>query len=162
MAISPRIAIASQSFNQNASFLKQAIDGLPEEEWRRRPSDHTNHLLWLVGHMAWARTMLLARLEAKWTTPWMALYARGAKCIDSPECPSPQEAMRAWNQTCTRLNAAMEAATEELLDTPSTQGPPSSDGKLSGIVNFLAFHETYHVGQAAYVRSWLGHSGVMG
>ena len=26
-------------------------------------------------------------------------------------------------------------------------GPPSADGKLTGIVNFMALHETYHVGQ---------------
>ncbi len=41
-------------------------------------------------------------------------------------------------------------------------GPPSADGKLSGTVNFMALHETYHVGQVAYVRSFLGHAGVMG
>jgi hypothetical protein len=56
----------------------------------------------------------------------------------------------------------MEAASEETLNVPVTQGPPTADGKLSGVVHFLAFHETYHVGQAAYVRSWLGHSGIMG
>jgi len=48
------------------------------------------------------------------------------------------------------------------LATPVTQGPPSADGKLSGVVNFMAFHETYHVGQLAYVRSLLGHTGAMG
>jgi hypothetical protein len=26
----------------------------------------------------------------------------------------------------------------------------------------MALHETYHVGQVAYVRSFLGHAGVMG
>ena len=39
---------------------------------------------------------------------------------------------------------------------------PDADGKLCGTVNFMALHETYHVGQAAYVRSWLGKPGVMG
>jgi hypothetical protein len=162
MPVSSRIAIAAQSFNQNDSFLKKTIDGLTEEEWLRRPCDHVNHMLWIVGHMAWARTMLLPRLNAPWTTPWMKLYARGSKCVDSPQCPNPQEAWQAWEETCARLNTAMEAASDELLNTPATQGPPSADGKLSGIVHFLAFHETYHVGQASYVRSWLGHSGFMG
>ncbi len=71
--------------------------------------------------------------------------------------------MEAWDETCGRLNTALEAASEELLDTPAPQpGPPSADGKLSGTVNFMALHETYHVGQVAYVRSCLGHAGVMG
>ncbi len=160
--LNSRIAHAAQSYNQNASFLRQSVAGLSDDEWLRRPNDHSNHLLWIVGHVAWARTMLLARLEAPWTTPWMALYARGKKCVEGPDCPSPSTAMEAWNESCTRLLAAMEAASEELLSTPATQGPPSADGMLSGIVDFLAFHETYHIGQIAYLRSWLGHAGAMG
>jgi uncharacterized damage-inducible protein DinB len=162
MPISNRIVIASQSFNNNARLLKGTIDGLTDEEWVRRPCDHTNHMLWIVGHMAWSRTMVLARLGSEYTTPWMKLYARGAKCTDSPDCPTPEETMRVWDETCSRLNAVMEAVSEERLDTPATQGPPSADGMLSGVVNFMAHHETYHVGQASYVRSWLGHAGVMG
>jgi uncharacterized damage-inducible protein DinB len=162
MPISSRIATAAVDFNRNADFLKQAVDGLSDDEWVRRPNEHTNHMQWIVCHVAWARTNLLKRLGAEWTTPWMPLYGRGAKCVDSAECPSPAAALEAWNETCSRLNAALESATEDALDVPITQGPPTADGKLSGVVHFLAFHETYHVGQAAYIRSWLGRSGVMG
>ena len=163
MPISSRVLVGAQSFNQNARFLKQSVGGLSEEEWLRRPNDHTNHMLWLVGHIAWSRTMLLKRLGAEWTTDWLHLYARGAKCVDSPECPAPHVALEAWNETCVRLNAALEAASEELLDMPApTPGPPSADGKISGTVNFMAYHETYHIGQIAYLRAWLGHAGVMG
>lgn len=157
-----RIEHAAQSFNQNSSFLKQSVDGLTDEEWLRRPNDDSNHMLWIVGHLAWARTMLLARLNAPWTTQWMGLYARGKPCVDGADCPSPQTAMEGWNESCSRLNAAMEAASDELLSTPVTQGPPTADGKLSGVLDFLAFHETYHIGQLAYLRCWLGRSGPMG
>lgn len=157
-----RIAHAAQTFKQNASVLKQSVAGLSDDELLRRPNDHSNHMLWIVGHVAWTRTMLLARLEAPWTTPWMGLYARGKKCEEGPDCPSPEVAIEAWDESCLRLSAAMEAASEELLDTPATQGPPSADGKLSGTVDFLAFHETYHIGQLAYLRGWLGRGGPMG
>jgi uncharacterized damage-inducible protein DinB len=70
--------------------------------------------------------------------------------------------MGAWSESSARLKAAMESASAELLATPVTQGPPSADGKLSGVVNFMAYHETYHLGQLAYVRSLLGHPGAMG
>jgi len=26
----------------------------------------------------------------------------------------------------------------------------------------MAIHETYHIGQASYLRGWLGHKGLMG
>jgi uncharacterized damage-inducible protein DinB len=160
MPLSNRITVAAQSFNQNASFLKQAVDGLSDKEWVRRPNEHCNHLLWIVGHVTWARSALLGRLGAPWTMPWIPLYSRGAKCVDSPDCPSPSEAMQAWDESCDRLGAAMEAVSEEKLD--EANGRPSSDGKVSGLVNFLALHETYHVGQAVYIRSFLGHGGPMG
>jgi len=49
-----------------------------------------------------------------------------------------------------------------VLSAPPPGKLPSFDGKISGSVAFLAFHETYHVGQAAYLRTWLGHEGVAG
>ncbi len=163
MSLSPRLAVASQSFNMNASFMKQSLSGLNAEDWCKRPNDHTNNLCWLVGHVAWARTMVLARLGQQWTMPWMPLYARGTKCVETSEAPTPEALMETWNESCCRLNTALESASDELLDTPAPQpGPPSADGKLSGVINFMALHETYHVGQVAYVRSFLGHAGVMG
>lgn len=162
MAVPPRIAHSAYTFNRNSHFLKQSVAGLTDDEWVRRPNEHSNHLLWIVGHVAWARTIVLNRLQAPWETPWMDLYARGAKCIDSPDCPSPKIAMEAWEQSCDRLNTAIEGASEALLNTPAGEGPPSADGKLSGLVDTLAFHETYHVGQIAYLRCWLGYSGPMG
>jgi hypothetical protein len=162
MAIPDSIAIAAISFNQNANFLKKNVEGLTGDEWLRRPGDSANHALWIVGHVAWARSMLLKRLGEDWSKPWFSLCGRGAKCEDSVGYPTPEEAMLVWDESCARLNGAMESVSAELLATPVTQGPPSADGKLSGVVNFLAYHETYHVGQLAYVRSLLGRPGVMG
>ena len=163
MPLSPRLAVASSSFNLNASFLKQGLAGMSDADWVTRPNGHCNHIQWIVGHLAYSRSMVLARLGDTWSKPWMHLYARGTKCVESPEAPTPAEVMEAWEESCIRLNAALESASEDLLDTPAPKpGPPSADGLLCGTVNFMALHETYHVGQAAFVRSWLGKPGVMG
>ena len=163
MPVSPRLAVAAQSFNTNAIFLKQGLAGLDDKDWCGRPNDHCNSIQWIVGHLVWSRAMVLGSLGDKWKSPWMDQYARGTKCVNSPDAPTPEALMQAWDESCTRLNAAMENASEELLDTPARKpGPPSADGKLSGTINFMALHETYHVGQAAYIRSFLGKPGVMG
>lgn len=163
MSLSPRLAVASQSYNLNASFLKQGLAGLSDADWVTRPNDHCNHIQWIVGHLAYSRSMLLARLGDKWSKAWMHLYARGAKCVESQEAPTPTEMMEAWEESCSRLNAALEGASDELLNTPAPKpGPPSADGLLCGTINFMALHETYHVGQASFVRSWLGKPGVLG
>jgi hypothetical protein len=163
MALSPRLAVASQNYLTNSSFLRQGLAGLDDADWLTRPNDHSNHIQWIVGHLAWSRSMVLARLGDKWSRPWMQLYARGTKCVESPDAPRPQEILEAWEESCQRLSAALENASDDLLDAPAPNpGPPSADGMLCGTINFMALHETYHVGQAAYVRSWLGKPGVMG
>lgn len=162
MPIPAVIEGAAQSYRYNDKFLVDSVQGPSVEEWHRRPSECTNHMAWLVGHLVWARKSVLARLGAEWTAPWLGLYARGAKVDPSAACPSPADLLSAWSEVSTLLGKALENASEEGLSQPVTQGPPSADGKVSGVINFLAYHETYHVGQMAYLRCWLGHKGVMG
>jgi uncharacterized damage-inducible protein DinB len=118
--------------------------------------------LWIVGHVVWARSVTLGFLGSAWTTPWLPLFARGAKLADSAECPTPEEIALAWEEASARLTAAMEEVSEDTLSAPSPERIPSADGKISGLVNFLANHETYHLGQAAYLRCWMGHEGITG
>jgi hypothetical protein len=90
------------------------------------------------------------------------MFARGAKCEDGAAYPSPDTLLDAWREVSGVLAGALDAVSEEALAQPATKGPPSTDGKESGIVDFLAIHETYHIGQASYLRGWLGHKGLMG
>jgi hypothetical protein len=162
MTIPSQIASAAFTFGQNTGLFKRSFEGLTAEEWLRRPNESSNHLLWIVGHVVWARSVTLGFLGSAWTTPWLPLFARGAKLVDSAEYPTPEEATLAWREVSARLTTAMEEASEDALSKPSPERIPSADGKVSGLVGFLAYHETYHVGQAAYLRRWLGHDGVAG
>jgi len=162
MPIASEIAIAAQDFQRNNDLIKKGTEGLTSEEWIQRPSESSNHLLWIVGHTIWARSALLNFLGFTWTRPWLPLFARGAKLDESAAYPSPEEAMVAWQEVSAQLNTVMETTSNETLANPSPARIPSADGKISGLVNFLAHHETYHVGQVAYLRCWLGHGGVAG
>ena len=162
MPVPDAIATAAVSFKYNADFLKKNVDGLTDEEWTRCPDGCANHILWIVGHVTWARSALLKRLGEEWSKPWMVVFGRGAKSDGPPVYPTPGETMAAWDESCVLLSAAMESVSEEALAAVSKNGPPSDDGKVSGVVNFLAYHETYHIGQISYLRGWLGHAGVMG
>ena len=39
--------------------LKQTVSDLSPEEWLKRPSENTNHIAWIVGHMAFCRSRVL-------------------------------------------------------------------------------------------------------
>ncbi len=163
MPVPAVVASAAQHYRFNNDLLANTVKDLSPEEWLRRPSDSANHMAWIVGHVIWARKMLLSRLGTEWSATWLGLFARGVKPDNDAAYPSPSTLLDAWRDVSGALTVALENASEEAMAAPAKQpGPPSSDGKESGVVNFLALHETYHVGQASYIRSWLGHKGLMG
>jgi uncharacterized damage-inducible protein DinB len=162
MPVPAVIATAAENYRFNSDFLTKMVSDLSPEEWLRRPDEKLNHIAWIVGHVIWARKAVLTRLGTDWSQPWLSSFARGVKCNDVATFPSPDTLMDNWREVSGVLATALDGASEDVLSTPSTQGPPSADGKISGVVNFLAIHETYHVGQASYLRSWLGHKGLMG
>jgi uncharacterized damage-inducible protein DinB len=162
MPVPAVIATAAENYRFNSDFLTKMVSDLSPEEWLRRPDEKLNHIAWIVGHVIWARKAVLTRLGTDWSQPWLSSFARGVKCNDVATFPSPDTLMDNWREVSGVLATALDGASEDVLSTPSTQGPPSADGKISGVINFLAIHETYHVGQASYLRSWLGHKGLMG
>jgi uncharacterized damage-inducible protein DinB len=162
MPVPAIIATAAENYRFNSDFLTRMVDDLSPEEWLRRPDEKLNHIAWIVGHVIWARKAVLTRLGTEWSQPWLSSFARGVKCNDVAAFPPPGTLKNSWIEISGVLATALDGASEDVLSTPSTQGPPSADGKISGVVNFLAIHETYHVGQASYLRGWLGHKGLMG
>ncbi len=161
MPVPAAIATAAENYRFNSDFLGKMVGDLSAEEWMRHPDGNRNHIAWIVGHLIYVRKALLDRLDTEWSQPWLKLFARGAK-LDDTACPSRDTLMESWREVSGVLTGALENASEEALAQPATTGPPSTDGKISGIVKFLAIHETYHIGQASYLRSWLGHKGLMG
>ena len=162
MPVPAVIAAAAENYRFNSDLLVKTVKDLSPEEWLSRPDGRGNHIAWIVGHVIWTRGRLLTRLKTEWTLPWVDLFGRGTKVDDGTSYPSPETLTDAWSDVSAVLAGALDGAPEELLGQPVTQGTPSADGKMSGVVNFLAIHETYHIGQAAYLRCWLGHKGPMG
>jgi uncharacterized damage-inducible protein DinB len=162
MPMEAELTVAAQMFGCNNRYLAKCIDGLTAEEWNARPCETSNSMLWIVGHLVWARSMVLRSLGAPWTKPWLAEFARGKKLSDDAQYPSSQEMILAWNEASAALTAALEAAPAQTLSASAGERSPSFDGTIGGLVNFLAYHEAYHGGQAAYLRRWLGKDGIAG
>ena len=156
------IAAAAENYRFNSSFLKKTVSDLSPEEWLKRPDEKLNHIAWIVGHMALSRSRVLHFMSADWAQPALELFNRGARLQADSAYPSPESLLNTWSESGHALAAAFENVSEDVLARPTTEGPPSADGKISGIVNFMAIHETYHLGQASYLRGWLGHKGLMG
>ncbi|MFZ0301139.1 MAG: DinB family protein [Terracidiphilus sp.] len=162
MPVPAVIAATAENYRFNSRFLKQTVSDLSPEEWLRRPDEKLNHIAWIVGHLALSRSRLLHFMGVEWPQPELEIFGRGQKLLEDSAYPSPESLLISWSEAGHALAAAFQTVTEDLLTQPAPQGAPGSDGKISGIVNFMAIHETCHVGQASYLRVWLGHKGLMG
>jgi hypothetical protein len=162
MPVPAVIATAAENYRFNSGFLTRMVGDLSPQEWLRHPDGNCNHLAWIVGHLVWSRKQILARIGTEWSLPWLGTFARGAKCEEDAGYPSEAVLLDGWREASGILDRSLDAVSPDVLAQPATSGPPSADGKISGIINFMVFHETYHIGQASYLRGWLGHKGLMG
>ncbi len=163
MPVPVQIANAAVSFRRNGGMLKRSFAGLAPEEWLKSPEAGSNHILWIAGHIIWARSATLKFLEAPaWSRPWLTDFERGKELEDATKYPSPEEMLSAFEEMDKALKEGLENATVEAMSATAPPNTPPGDGTVGGVVNFLAFHETYHVGQVGYLRCWLGHDGPQG
>ena len=149
-------------FKTNTDLVGKALQEVPAEHWFRAPGDDSNHLMWVAGHLVVHRAAVLKYLGGEWTAPWSPLFKRGAQRTTDKEYPSIEEIRSAWQAVSEKLFNLLSSPPAEELSKTAAPGPPSFDGKVSGNVAFLAFHETYHVGQVSYLKKWLGYGQTVG
>lgn len=159
-SILPRLHPAASIFRLNAGMLGRVSGSLTNEQWLAAPSADCNPPLWILCHLVWTRSRLLARFGVEWQRPWFNQFSRGASRPAAADYPAPADVLAAWQESGPAITAALESATAEALAEPAD--PPSLDRTFAGMVDFLAAHEAYHVGQLSYACRALGLDRVFG
>jgi hypothetical protein len=146
-------------------LVDHAIDRIPSNEWLGRPAPKSNHVLWIVGHLATTRGLLVCTLEREREIPDDPLYplfAGGTPLREDEAYPSASVVADAWREMATRVDHTLRNTTCRDLDRPSPEGVPTLNGLVSGVLAASVFHEAYHVGQLGYLMRWLGHGALLG
>lgn len=146
-------------FAFNDPFVQQALDGLTHEELWRPLTKSNNPLLWIAGHIVQTRAMVLQILGEQAETGWGTLFDRGARIGDPKEYPAGPEIARGMTEISLRLHDALAALKDDQLNRPGSLPIPGLK-TLADELAFFALHESYHVGQLAYVRKGLGYPGL--
>ena len=153
----------SGMFRANTDIISKAIADVRPEDWFRKPGDDSNHLMWVLGHVVVHRGKVLKTLGGEWDGSWEPMFSRGApRMDDDAEYPTIDEMRAAWDQISQQLKSTLREAPADVLAQPAPEGSPSFDKKMSGIVAFYAFHDTYHAGQVSFLRKWLGYGQTVG
>lgn len=150
-----RLEPLADLFRLNRRLLENCFRDVSPEAALHRPAAEVNNMAFLAAHLVLARHSLAGMLGRQVPDPFPALA--DAQSLDEVEAlPSIDDLLAAWDSMAGVLDEALETVSaDHLAETPEIQFG-MGDPTLVGAVAFLAQHESYHVGQLAYLRRLIG------
>lgn len=143
-------------FNLNSRLFTNALAGVSEEQAKERISDHNNPLSWLAAHTVWARYNSCAMLgKPPIKNPYDGLFEKFKPFDPAANYGSLAAAKAEWQKATALLNEALAAVSEEHLAADCPLKSPIGDFTFGGTVAFLAQHESYDIGQIAFLKKYL-------
>jgi DinB superfamily len=158
----PAIATIAPLFRASHQLFHRALDGVSREDLLRRPHDGSNPLIWVAGHAMTSRSSLTRIVGERVDNQWSDIFARGATVDSNVPYPEVGEIIALWDTVTEKLMARLAELHDDDLSQPSPFPVPTGDKTKRGAIVFLNYHETYHIGQMAYLRKWLGYSQLVG
>jgi uncharacterized damage-inducible protein DinB len=154
----PRLAPLAAILDLNTDLLLNTLEGLEEDDARIRLPGGGNSLAFLAAHLTDSRHFLADRIGHPLTNP-MAPYLAEARTIeDITTWPSLDELRHAWCAVSAHVQSALEGMAAADLAQANAVRFPLADGTRLGMLTFLVQHDSYHVGQMAFLRRQLGKS----
>jgi hypothetical protein len=143
-------------FNLNSRLFVNALAGVTEEQAKQRISDHNNPLNWLASHTVWARYNSCAMLgKPPASNPYDGLFENFKPFDAAADYGTLEKAKAEWQKATDLLNEAFASVTEEHLAADCPLKSPIGDFSFGGTVTFLAQHESYDIGQIAFLKKYL-------
>jgi uncharacterized damage-inducible protein DinB len=141
-------------FDRNLRVLTNLLDGIDEDAARIRLFEGGSHLHWLLGHLVASRDGLLVMLglERVWEVEAARPFDRGSvpdTDLASVDTTVVVQLERLHEQQA-RLARAVATAADATLERTS------GSRTVGGWFEFLAWHETYHLGQVTLYRRAAG------
>ena len=157
------LAVFIPLFRTNKRLFFHSIDGVSTEHLQQRPGDQSNAMIWIAGHLVSSRLVLTRAVGASIEEPsWNPIFRRGASIEDTIFYPAIDEIAAQWKLVSDRLMNRLNELSEDDLDGPGEFEVPAGEQTIRGAIAFLNFHETYHIGQLAYLRKMFGYGQLVG
>jgi len=146
----------------NDSLADRTFIGVKPDDLWKRPTPQNNSMLWIYAHMAATRVRMLNVLGDDYDPGLGDAFGRGAQVQDAANYPSREKINEASREVNARLFAKLATVGEAELSREAKGPRPPSAQTVEEQLAFFALHDSYHVGQLAYVRKALGLPGVVG
>ena len=140
----------------NSDLLLNCLDGLSEETLQKRLNDCGNSIAFLVAHMIDARHFIASMLACAAPNPIGDSLANVKSIDDCSALPPLSRLVSEWNFICSHLDQVFRGDMKVDLGSASPHSFPISDTSILGGIAFLVQHDSFHLGQIAFLRRQCG------
>jgi RimJ/RimL family protein N-acetyltransferase/uncharacterized damage-inducible protein DinB len=155
-AMDPQVAPLHAVLELNTDLLLNCLDGLTDAEVRERLPGGGNSIAFLTAHLTDTRHFLSRRLGHPLPNPLSRYLAQAGSIDDIVEWPSLDEQRAWWRGVGRHLCDVVAGRTAEELRRPDLHRFPMGDSTELSLIAFLVQHDSYHIGQVAFLRRQLG------
>ena len=148
----------------NTWLFQSAVKDVGEDRFAYRVNERTNAFDRLAGHVTVCRHAIAAMLQLEVPElPWGSFGEFGFGTQFEPErvCPPLPEVATVFEEVTETLMGGLENVTAEVLAQPSPFQIPGEGQTMRDLLDFMAMHETYHIGQMGILKKSMGGPGVM-
>lgn len=154
--MTPTLAPLADLFRLNTNLFRNTLANLDEVDGTARPNEHTNSAGFIGGHLVETRAWMGRYLGLATAAPFGGVLEHAASLEQVTELPTLAAIRSEWDKVSTAVTASLDGLTEKQLAGPGSQKFPGVAPTLLGGIAFLLQHESYHIGQLAYLRKYLG------
>ncbi|MEM9378326.1 MAG: DinB family protein [Planctomycetota bacterium] len=143
----------AKRFDFNGKLLQVAIEGFPDDAWSYTPDGGGNTAHWILGHLVIARrgALRMSGVDVA-PEPWEEAFARDAKPEGTEGFPPITDLAAAFHAAGSALADHIASMDDETASAPAPRSFPDGSDTIGGVLDFMQFHETYHLGQIGLIR----------
>jgi uncharacterized damage-inducible protein DinB len=140
----------------NTRLFENCLIDVDDEAGLTRIGPTTNSLTFVAVHVLDARAYLTKALGGDGGHPFSDMLSEITSIEDIEELPKLDEIRAAWVEVTSRLLEQVDGMSSVDLIGEAPVAFPIFDPTLLGMVAFLVQHDSYHIGQMAFLRKQLG------
>ena len=152
----PNLSPLASTLELNTVLFLNCLDGISEEKATERVNGRGNSISFLAAHMIDARHFIATMLGLPLANPIGTALSNVQNIEDAPAIPSLSALTSEWVAVSSHLNHILEAPILVDLSQPAPHSFPISDSSILGGIAFLVQHDSFHLGQIAFLRRQLG------
>lgn len=143
-------------FRLNTTLFRNTLVGLDDTRASVRPNDRTNSVAFIAGHLVESRAWMARYLGLDVKAPFGGVLEHATSIDQIAKLPALTEIGGSWDQISGLVLERFPLLAGSDLAALTTQRFPGVPGTVLGGIAFLIQHESYHIGQLAWLRKYLG------